>query len=174
MAARASHQQAAAGDSGPLEASQQQQQQQQLDDARQQQVEQQQQQPQPEQPPHWFDALTETQRYVLADEWGFSLVGTSLPASHVPPHVMHRLLPPEALQHDAARALLGLAAPLALIAAAYAWLWYMHSVTPWWQLAACWVAIGTGYAGLFQLAHECARGALLPDSPRSQVSGVWE
>jgi hypothetical protein len=105
---------------------------------------------------------------VLADEWGFSLVGGSLP-SGVRPEVLRAALPLEVQQHSAAKCAASFLAPLAAMVAGYAWLVYMHSITPVWQLAACWALIGTGYMGLFQIAHECARGTFLPDAPRLQV-----
>ncbi len=131
-------------------------------------------QPQPEQTAasssqHWFDQLTETQRYVLADEWGFSLVGTSLPPG-VSTRVLASAIPPECQQPDLTRALIGVALPTAVIALAYGSLWYTHSITPWWQWLVCWLAIGTAYAGLFQVAHECSRGAYMPQYPKTQVS----
>ncbi|KAF5829680.1 hypothetical protein DUNSADRAFT_15655 [Dunaliella salina] len=75
-----------------------------------------------------------------------------------------------AYQHDTKRALQGLLLPLALMSLGYGWLWYMHSIIPVWQQLICWLTIGTGYAGLFNLAHECARGSFLPNNPSCQVS----
>lgn len=119
-------------------------------------------------PGHWTDDLSETQRYVLADEWGFDMVGTSLPAGIDPRVIMHAV-PEECMQHDFWLALRGLLAPLGLMAAGYGWLAFMHGIIPFWQQLACWLTIGTGYAGLFTLAHECARGAFLPQYPKTQV-----
>ena len=45
---------------------------------------------------------------------------------------------------------------------------YMHSIIPLWQLAVCWMMVGTGYAGVFTLAHDAARGSLLPFAPAIQ------
>jgi len=118
--------------------------------------------------PYKFDSLAPTQRYVLADEWGFDLVGESLPAG-LDPEVLQRAIPSEAYHHDTKRALQGLLLPLALMSLGYGWLWYMHSIIPVWQQLICWLTIGTGYAGLFNLAHECARGSLLPNNPSCQA-----
>jgi hypothetical protein len=55
----------------------------------------------------------------------------------------------------------------AVIAAAYAWMWHMRTLLPWWQASLCWLAIGTAYFGLFQgVGGDAARGALLPLRPR--------
>ena len=105
---------------------------------------------------------------VLADEWGYDTVGTSLPAG-IDPHVLLKAVPDEAMQHSTRKALAGLVAPLALMAAGYAWMWFMHSIIPLWQQLICWMMVGTGYAGIFNLAHECARNTFLPFAPVTQV-----
>ncbi|KAJ9515376.1 hypothetical protein QJQ45_016371 [Haematococcus lacustris] len=117
--------------------------------------------------PVWTDSLSETQRYVLADEWGFSSVGTSLPAG-IAPEVLVAALPEDVLEPQLGRAMQGFLAPVALIALGLSWQWYMHSIMPVWQQLATWVCIGTGYAGLFQLAQECAKGCFLPEFPATQ------
>lgn len=98
------------------------------------------------------------------------MLGVQLPEG-IDPAVLLRALPEEVEQHSTKRALLGLAAPLALMAAGYGWMWYMHSITPLWQQLLCWLAVGTGYVGLFQVAHECGRNAFLPNNPVTQVGG---
>lgn len=119
-------------------------------------------------PDTWVDALSETQRYVLADEWGFDLLGSSFPPG-IDPSVLTLGVPEQLFEHDLSKAVVGLLRPLALMAAGLFWLWFMHGIIPLWQKAICWAAIGTGYAGVFMLAHECARGAYLPDSPATEV-----
>lgn len=117
---------------------------------------------------HWVDQLSESERTALADQWGFSFVGMQLPAG-IRPDALHVALPPEVLQFSIQRAWAGLAAPLALMAAGYGWMCYWHGIVPLWQQLFCWLAIGTGYTGLFTIAHECARGTFLPQFPDTQV-----
>lgn len=115
-----------------------------------------------------LEQMSETQRYVLADEWGYDMLGTMLP-SGARPEAIASLITEEVMEVDPWRALRGMVAPLLLMAAGYFWLWYMHTILPIWQLAACWGLIGTGYFGLFNLAHECAKGSLFPQFPKTQV-----
>jgi len=95
------------------------------------------------------------------------MVGTSLPAG-IDPRVLLRAVPEELFQHDIKKAVMGMVKPLVLMAAGYFWMGYMHSIIPLWQQVICWLAVGTGYAGLFTLAHECARGAFMPQHPATQ------
>ncbi|KAG2447909.1 hypothetical protein HYH02_007363 [Chlamydomonas schloesseri] len=114
-----------------------------------------------------LDGLAETQKYVLADEWGFSRVGADFPAgSH--PSLFSQLLPQALFAFDGRAAAAALVVPLAAMAVGYGWLWYMHSIAPLWQQAICAVLIGTGYAGLFKVAHECAMLRFIPQMPGLQ------
>lgn len=101
-----------------------------------------------------LDGLPETQKYVYADEWGFSRVGADFPpGSH--PSLFSQLLPQALFAFDARAAVAAVAVPLAAMAAGYGWLWYMHSIAPVWQQALCAAligglggAVGLGWAGL--------------------------
>ena len=76
-------------------------------------------------------------------EWGYTQLGAPLPEG-ITLGVLSRSVPEELSTFDTRRMLLGFAAPLALMAAGYAWMWYMHSIIPGWQQAFCWVLVGTG------------------------------
>ena len=115
-----------------------------------------------------LQTLNDGQRQRLAQEWGYKQLGAPLPEG-VTLGVLARSIPDEHARFDAARLLAGIAAPLTLMAAGYAWMWYMHSILPGWQQAACWLLIGTGYFGLFTVGHEAARLALVPGGPRLQT-----
>ncbi|KAG2430082.1 hypothetical protein HXX76_010181 [Chlamydomonas incerta] len=116
-----------------------------------------------------LDGLPETQKYVYADEWGFSRVGADFPpGSH--PSLFSQLLPQGLFAFDARAAAAAVAVPLAAMAAGYGWLWYMHSIAPVWQQALCAALIGTGYAGLFKVAHECAMLRFMPQMPGLQAA----
>jgi fatty acid desaturase len=104
---------------------------------------------------------------VLADEWGFSSIGTSFPAG-VNPQVLMRAIPEELLEVDRGRAVMGLVAPALLMASGLCCAVLAAGSAAWWQRIACWVITGTGYAGLFSLAHEAARDTLLPEHPVTQ------
>jgi hypothetical protein len=160
------------------------------------------------------DELSETQRAVLAEEWGYSRVGGGLPEGATP-QIFGAALPEQLFGFDAARAFTAVALPLAVMAAGYAWLWYWRALAQPWQQALCALVIGaragrralcadplrrpdgtqpvpgdvtwttplrgslsappvalpelvalrgagTGYAGLFKVAHECANFRFLP------------
>nr|ANF04698.1 omega-6 fatty acid desaturase [Chlamydomonas sp. ICE-L] len=111
--------------------------------------------------------MDETQRLVLADEWGFTTVGELLPDG-ADPIILASSMSDDVRDIDGGTAFTRALAPLALMVSAYAWMWFMHSIIPVWQLVICWIAIGTGYTGLFTLAHDAARGALTPSAPRLQ------
>lgn len=112
-----------------------------------------------------IDHLPHTQKYVLADEWGFQQVGGSFPEG-TPSYVIAEQLPDELLERDTLKGLVSLALPLALIVTGVAWMSYWTGLCPIWQKLLCWISIGTGYTGLFAVAHDAARMALLPDRPR--------
>ena len=114
-------------------------------------------------------ALNDAQRQRLAQEWGYTQLGAPLPKG-VTPSVLARSIPDDHSRFDAKRLILGLAIPLGLMAAGYAWMWYMHSIIPGWQQAACWLLVGTGYFGIFTLGHEAARLALLPGNTGLQTA----
>ncbi|KXZ46747.1 hypothetical protein GPECTOR_41g712 [Gonium pectorale] len=114
-----------------------------------------------------LDGLGPTQKYVFADEWGYTNVGADLP-SGTHPSIFSSLLPPELFAFSPLRAAASVAVPLAVMAAGYGWLWYWHSICPGWQVALCGCLIGTAYAGLFKVAHECARLAFVPHAPELQ------
>lgn len=117
--------------------------------------------------PRAIDGLSDQQRHQLAAEWGYEQLGTPLP-SGITPAVLTQSMPLEVALIDEKRALLGVLAPIALMAAGYGWLWYMHTIIPGWQQALCWLMVGTGYFGLFVVAHDAARLALLPDNTELQ------
>ena len=39
----------------------------------------------------------------------------------------------------------------------------MHSICPLWQKLLCWIAVGTGYFGIFNAAADCAQFAFWPE-----------
>ncbi|GAX75554.1 hypothetical protein CEUSTIGMA_g2997.t1 [Chlamydomonas eustigma] len=110
-----------------------------------------------------ISTLDKTQLKQLATSWGYDQLGTSLPPG-ITTGVLSSSIPEELTGFDLKRLLLGLIAPFALMTAGYFWMWYMHSIIPAWQQATCWIMIGTGYFGLFNVAHDAARMALLPDN----------
>jgi fatty acid desaturase len=69
---------------------------------------------------------------------------------------------------DRGRALMGMVAPAFLMASGLCCAALAATSAAWWQRVACWVITGTGYAGLFSLAHEAARDSLLPQHPVTQ------
>lgn len=105
--------------------------------------------------------LGEQQRQALAQEWGYTRVGARLPEG-ITLGVLSQAIPEEAMQLDLKALAVGMALPLALMAAGYAWMAYAHSIIGPLQQAACWLLIGTGYFGLFTAALDAARLALLP------------
>jgi len=108
--------------------------------------------------------LSAEERQELAEQWGYTSVGEPLPEG-VSLNILTQALPDRYTEIDVSRLALGAAAPLALMAAGYLWMWFMHTIIPGWQMAICWVLVGTGYAGLFTIAHDAARRAMLPQSP---------
>lgn len=116
-----------------------------------------------------LDGVPETQKYILADEWGYTAVGADLPEGTTP-QLFAAMFPPQFFGFDAARAALSIALPLAVMAAGYGWLWYWHSICPLWQQLLCAIVIGTAYTGLFKVATECARFSFLPQAPVLQDS----
>jgi len=111
--------------------------------------------------------MDETQLSALATEWGYEQLGTRLPDG-LTLSVLSRAVPDDATAFSMKQLVLGVALPLSLMCAGYAWMAFMHSIIPGWQQAACWVLIGTGYFGLFSVAHDAARMALLPDGHELQ------
>lgn len=103
-----------------------------------------------------------------ADDWGYTQLGRPIPAGVSLP-ALADTLPEEAFRIDLRAAFGRLALSLALMAAAYWWLWYQHSICPLWQQLACWVAAGTGYFGAFVTAVDAAHFAFWPEEPGLQV-----
>ncbi|PNH00494.1 Omega-6 fatty acid desaturase, chloroplastic, partial [Tetrabaena socialis] len=114
-----------------------------------------------------LDGLPETQKYVLAEKWGYSRVGADLPTGTTALSY-GAAIPARFFEVDGLRAAAAVAGPLAVMAAGYAWMWYWHSICPVWQQAVAGVLIGTAYAGLFKVAHECARYNFQPLSAELQ------
>ncbi len=112
--------------------------------------------------------LSDSQRQKLAAEWGYQRLGAPLPEG-IALGVLSRCIPEELKEVDMKRLAIGMAAPCAIMAAAYAWMGFMHGLIPGWQQAICWLMIGTGYFGVFTIAHEAARLSLLPDKPELQT-----
>ena len=57
---------------------------------------------------------------------------------------------------------------MGLMALGYSWLILNHSICPIWQQVICWLAVGTGYFGVFQSAVDCAHFAFWPQNPKAQ------
>ncbi|KAG1677836.1 hypothetical protein FOA52_008600 [Chlamydomonas sp. UWO 241] len=113
--------------------------------------------------------LGDEQRAALAAEWGYEQLGAKLPAG-LGLGVVGQAVPEEVTLLDWKALALGIALPLSLMVAGYAWMWYMHGIIPGWQQAICWVLVGTGYFGLFTVAHDASRMALLTDNPELQTT----
>lgn len=94
-------------------------------------------------------------------DWGYEQLGRPFPEGISLP-ALAETLDDRHFQIDLRKAFGGLLAPLALVAAGCAWQAYMHAVCPMWQQVVCWLAVGTGYFGLFQAAVDCAHFAFWP------------
>jgi hypothetical protein len=102
--------------------------------------------------------MDDVQRAQQGQDWGYDRLGAPLPEG-VSLTALANQLPPSVFTTDAAQAATRAACSLALMAAGYAWLAYMHSICPLWQQLVCWLAVGTGYFGLFQLAADAAHSS---------------
>ncbi len=69
-----------------------------------------------------LEQMTETQRHVLADEWGYTSLGEMLPDG-ARLEVLARSIPDELLSPDVWCILRRALAPAALMAAGYFWMW---------------------------------------------------
>lgn len=115
----------------------------------------------------WLNNLSETQLQQQAQDWGYLQLGRPLPEG-LSLTAIADTMPDEHFKLDLVRAVGYLALSVAVMAAGYAYLWYWHSICPWWQQLACWLVIGTGYFGVFQSAVDCAHFAFWPQRPAVQ------
>lgn len=115
----------------------------------------------------WLADLDDAALQQQAEEWGYERLGRPLPEG-VSLHALAETLPDDVFAIDLIAAVRGLAVSLGLMAAGYCYLWYWHSICPWWQVAAAAVVIGTGYFGAWRTAVDCARFAFWPARPALQ------
>ncbi|MEW5305048.1 MAG: hypothetical protein WDW36_007614 [Sanguina aurantia] len=103
---------------------------------------------------------------------GYDSLASGLPRGTLP-YLIAEQFPEEFFNLRLASVLRGLAIPLSLMAAGYCALWYGHSFAPLWQTLLAWLAIGTGYTGVFTVAHTASHYALLPDAdPVQDIIGA--
>eukprot|EP00877_Chromochloris_zofingiensis_P007039 jgi/Chrzof1/2589/Cz11g21120.t1_FAD6B[v5.2] len=115
----------------------------------------------------WLSQLDDVQLQQQAHDWGFTQIGRPLPEG-VSVTAIADILPEEDFHLDLVQAFGRLAMSIAIMAAGYWYLWYMHSICPVWQQLLCWLVIGTGYFGVFQTATDCAHFAFHPEEPLFQ------
>lgn len=112
--------------------------------------------------------LDEEQRQQLAKEWGYEQLGALLPEGVPVKRIVQGTFDRSLITIDVKAMALGLLVPVASMLLGYSWLWYMNASVAGLQQAACWILIGTGYFGVFNIASDAARGALLPPNERGE------
>lgn len=115
----------------------------------------------------WLQELDDEQLQRQASKWGYIQVGRPLPEG-LSLTAITDTVPDEHFELDLVKAVGYLAMSLGVMALGYSYLWYWHSICPWWQQFFCWVVIGTGYFGVFQSAVDCAHFAFWPSRPLVQ------
>ena len=103
-----------------------------------------------------------------AEEWGYSKLGKPLPEG-VSRDALAGTLPSEIFDVNPKLAWGRSLLPAGLMALGYTYLWYMHGIAPLVGKVLSWLAIGTGYFGLFVAATDCAHFSFTPQQPFLQV-----
>lgn len=98
---------------------------------------------------------------------GYDTAGSGLPRGTLP-YLVAEQFPDSLFDLHLSSVLQGLAIPLALMAVGYGALWWGHSYAPIWQQLLAWIAIGTGYTGIFTVAHTASHYALMADADPTQ------